>query len=149
MAGQAHLTTAARSRNEEHAAPLHPAWGCGEPQALREPGQSGPSSPTECLLQSAGRRPPDHAHKQGGAAPQGHRASLSHGQETPLPRVLLPGPRRLPPTPPTTVTHRPPSLQLQFSADGRWRGDAQCACPQHNSRKKAGFTPFLLARGAE
>ena len=83
-----------------------------------------PPSASRPQPQSAGRRPPDHAHKQGGAAAAGSSRLWGSGPgTTPLPRFLLPQPPRLsPPPPPASGTHRPQSPQLDSQLMGGGAG---------------------------
>lgn len=110
-----------------------------------------PPSASRPQPQSARRRPPDNAHKQGGAAAAGTSRLWAAGPGTPSPppKLLLPQPPRLPPPPLAAGTHGPQSHQLRFSADGRWHWDAQCACLQNRSGKEAGLAPLSLAGGIE
>lgn len=145
-AGRAGLTRPAAPAGLHRApAPARGAWGGAR---SRRWGSAGPPTP-ESLPRSAGRRPPDNAHKQGGAAATGTRAFGAPSQGHPLQRLLLPRRPRLPSPSLAPATQGPQSRQQRASADGCRRWNAHCACSQSLPGKEAGISLLLLASGVE
>lgn len=113
-----------------------------------------PPSASRPQPQSARRRPPDNAHKQGGAIAAGTSRLWGTGPGTPSPSLPSPETALTPTSSASSSssgrgTHGPHRPQLRFSADGRWHWDAQCACLQYSSGKEVGLAPLSLAGGIE